>query len=244
MHNFKILIVSFLGMFYVAQAQHDNTNKMQLTMNEQPEVIAKNISPNTVVYSYRHKNEKRKIENPQAFKESEIDSNVNNVVFEYPIMRADQGAVLPFEFTMNDSKSTKDGIEAEEYYFNSLMEKPELNKIIYQDLETTRTRLNNAGIFDAQDLNYFDMPLIAKIVGAGVLITAKIKVNEKRKDSPQSNTISATEEYNIESTFNIYNQVGSLIFTKSDAPIITTTKNSYQVMLSHFMKQTPYYHKL
>lgn len=246
MNYSKILTGLFLGMFFIVNAQNDNSHETLLAGGEEPGVITKKAGPNTLVYSYSGKAQKNNIEseNEEASKESNVSSADKNDSYEYPIMREGQGAVLPFEIVFNGSASSREGIKAQEYYFNSLMTKPEQNKIIYQDMKTTRERLNNAGIFDAQDLNYFDMSLIAKIVGAGVLVTAKITVNNKKGDASSSETSVSSEEYNTEVIFKIYNKNGRAVFTKREAPFTATTRNSYLTTLGYLMKQTPYVHKL
>jgi len=248
MNYSKILTGFFLGIFFMANAQNDNSPETLLASGDLPGVTAKKLDPNTVVYSYSTTEPKRNTTEPKRNIESESDQTQISKAhkddnYQYPTMRAEQGAVLPFEIVFNGSASSKEGIKAQEHYFKSLMTKPEQNRIIYQDMETTRERLNNAGIFDAQDLNYFDMPLIAKIVGAGVLVTAKIIVNNKKGDASSHETSVSSEEYNTKVIFKIYNKNGRPIFTKREAPFTATTKDSYHITLEHLMKQTPYYHK-
>lgn len=241
MNYSKILTGLFLGLFFIVNAQNDNSHETLLAGADLPGVTAKKLDPNTVVYSYSVTEPIRNIESESD--QTQISKAQKDDNYQYPTMRAEQGAVLPFEIVFNGSASSKEGIKAQEHYFKNLMTKPEQNRIIYQDMETTRERLNDAGIFDAQDLNYFDMPLIAKIVGAGVLVTAKITVNNKKGDAFSNETSASSEEYNTEVIFKIYNKNGRPIFTKREAPFTATTKDSYHITLEHLMKQTPYYHK-
>ncbi|MRI00376.1 hypothetical protein GH721_07470 [Kriegella sp. EG-1] len=239
MNHFNIVICISLSVFFPSLAQTTSANTKLLAVGTTSEVIEKEVGPNTVIYSYRqkdHKNDKiRANDHTNHLITNENDS------FEYPSMKVSHGAVLPFEFIFDGSANSQAGIEAQEFYFNTLMNAPELNKIIYQDIETTRERLNNAGIYDAKDLNYFDMPLIAKIVGAGILVTAKITINTSSTAESTNNDI---QLYNTETIFKIYNKDGKPIFFKKEAPFTPTSKNSYQLALNYFMKQTPYYHKL
>jgi len=233
----KILTGIFLGMFLIANAQNDNSHETLLAGGDLPGVTAKKLGPNTVVYSYSGKAQKNEIESKteKSF-ETETNKAPNDDNYQYPPMRLRQGAVLPFEVVFNGSVNSAEGIQAQENYFKTLMLKPEQNKIVYQDIETTRARLNDAGIYDAQDMNYFDMPLIAKIVGAGVLVTAKINVKNKKDAS--------ANEYDTEVIFKIYNPNGKPIFIKREAPFTATTRNSYLTSLDHVMTLTPFYHKL
>ncbi|MEO9891710.1 hypothetical protein [Aurantibacter sp.] len=242
MNHFNILISIFLGVIFVSNAQTYNTNNKLLAGGIHPEVIAKEVGPNTVVYSYpqkTHQNEGQNHENNGS-----LNSNDKTEFFEYPDMKTKQGAILPFEFIFDGSIKSQAGIKAQEFYFSTLMKSPELNKISYQDLETTRERLNRAGIFDAQDLNYFDLPLIAKIIGAGILITAKISINTTNTDVPNQSPNTEIAQFQTETNFSIYNKNGKEIFSKKEAPFTPGPKDSYQITLDYLMKQTPYYHKL
>jgi len=243
MNYSKILTSLFLGMFLTANAQNDNSDKNLLAGGEKPEIIARNLDQNTVVYSYSGKAKKNNIETKkeETLDKSRVSSSKKNDVYQYPVMRNKEGAILPFEIIIDGKSKSTLGMMAQEHYFNSLMVEAEKNKIIYQDLETTRKRLNDAGIFDAHDMNYFDRPLIAKIVGAGVLITGKVMINT-RKSKETTDTVNSSEEYNTEVIFTVYNKNGKAIYTKREAPITATTIDSYHATLNHMMKQTPYYY--
>ena len=197
------------------------------------------MGPNTVVYRYPARAQPRPIEKENL----QLSDEENSDSYEYPPMRTLHGAVLPFEIIFDGSVNSEQGNKAQENYYKHLTVKPEQNKIIYQDLETTRERLNAAGIYDAQDLSTFDMPLIAKIVGAGVLITSKITVDAKKTDASLKNNSTSLKEYNTKVILNIYDKNGKAVFTKTEAPYSTTTIDSYQTTLDYVMKQTPYYHK-
>lgn len=49
MNYSKILSGLFLGMFFIANAQNDNSHETLLAGGEEPGVIAKKAGPNTVV---------------------------------------------------------------------------------------------------------------------------------------------------------------------------------------------------
>jgi len=237
MYHSKILTGFFLGVFFLANAQNSTTQKKLLATAERPGVITTKAGPNTVLYRYaantplaNPKNQKSKV-----LKEDKIEA------YTYPKMRAQQGAILPFEIIFNGEIKAEEGILAQEIYYKNLTTKPEKNKIIYQDIETTKERLHAAGIYDANDLHSFDMPLIAKIVGAGVLITATVKVDTK--DSFSKKTEVTLKEYKTNVVLKIFNRKGMVTFSNTHAPYAATTANSYQTTLDFVMKQTPYYFK-
>jgi len=142
------------------------------------------------------------------------------------------------------------------------MRKPERNTITYQDAELTLKRLRAAGIHQAQDIRDYDMAEIAKIVGAGILVTGKItvdyrsttstssgstttKVDTKKKKvrSYSSDYSTSTDEFNTKVLFRIYDKNGNKIVDVKRVPFMATTRNNYVTALNYLMKRTPYYQK-
>jgi len=212
-----------LGVCVMVSAQNNTSQKKLLASADTPGVIAKKVGDNTILYRYAAKTA------PKTVKKESLSSSEDTPIetYQYPIMRSNQGAVLPFEIVFNER----------------LMDKPEKNKIIYQDLETTKERLNAAGIYDANDLNNFGMPLIAKIVGAGVLISANVHIETQTKSSTSMSVTSNAKTYNTKIVFKIYNKNGQAIYSNVHAPFTATTIDSYQTTLDYLRKQTPFYYK-
>lgn len=182
--------------------------------------------------------------------------------YEYPTMLENEGAVLPFEFIVDGTVNTEEGTEAQEYYYKNLMRRPERNTIDYQDAETTQKRLRAAGITDAIGMRDYEMKEIAKIVGAGILVTGKItvdyrstnsstsgstttKVDTKKKKvkSYSSDYSSSRDEYDTHVVFRVYDKDGKKIVDESRTPFMAITRDNYVTALNYYMKRTPYYQK-
>ncbi len=268
----KLLVPIFLGMFLSLSAQNA-TDQILLQNGEVISVHVKKIEPNTITYSYEgeelenvvKKNEIAKITfksgREQLFNQS-VTKTIKRNDFEYPPMKTNQGAVLPFEFVFDGTAAPEEGLEAQEYYYNNLMRKPERNTITYQDAELTLKRLRAAGIHEAQDMRSFEMTEIAKIVGAGILVTGKItvdyrsttstssgstttKVDTKKKKvkSYSSDYSTSTDEFNTKVLFRIYDKNGNKIIDVKRVPFMASTRNNYITALNYLMKRTPYYQK-
>ena len=262
-----------MGIFFSLNAQH-TTDQLFMSNGETMDVVVKKIDPNTITYSYVGESLENVVEKDavskiiykngreQLFSESSAGAGNRNSDFEYPPMNAEEGAVLPFEFIFDGQEAPEEGFEAQEYYYNNLMRRPERNTIAYQDAEITLKRLRNAGISTANDMRDYDMSEIAKIVGAGILITGKItvdyrsttstsngstttKVNTKKKKVKQysSDYSTSRDEFNTRVVFRIYDQEGNKIIEKKKVPFLATTRDNYVTSLNYLMKRTPYYHK-
>lgn len=263
----------FIGLIFSLNAQN-NSDQLFMTNGEQLAVLVKKVEPNTITYVFTgeemenvvDKNEVAKIifksGREQSFNQASSVGGTINADFEYPTMRADQGAVLPFEFVFDGEASPEDGIEAQEFYYDNLMRRPERNTIAYQDDETTLKRLRAAGIIDARDMRNYEMDEIAKIVGAGVLITGKItvdyrsttststgssttKVDTKKKKvkTYSSDYNTSSDEFDTKVVFRIYDKNGKKIIDETRRPFLATTRNNYVTALNYLMKRTPYYQK-
>jgi len=176
-------------------------------------------------------------------------------------MKSNEGAILPFEFVFDGNSAPEEGFEAQEFYYDNLMRKPERNTISYQDFETTSKRLRLAGINEARDMKDFDMSEIAKIVGAGILVTGKItvdyrstnsfssgststKVNTKRKrvESYSSDYSSSTDEFDTKVLFRIYDKDGAKVMDVKRVPFMASTRNNYVTALNYLMKRKHNYY--
>ncbi len=259
-------------MFFNANAQ-TSSDQIFMQNGEMITVSVKKIEPHTITYSYVGEDLENVIEKEdvakiifksgreQLFNQSS-NSISRSIDYEYPPMKANHGAVLPFEFVFDGTSAPEDGIEAQEYYYNNLMRKPERNTITYQDAELTLKRLRAAGIHQAQDMRDYDMAEIAKIVGAGILVTGKItvdyrsttstssgstttKVDTKKKKvrSYSSDYSTSTDEFNTKVLFRIYDKNGNKIVDVKRVPFMATTRNNYVTALNYLMKRTPYYQK-
>ena len=278
--------MSALGLSYAQETATDvsartsaaTTDQLFLTNGEQHSVTVKKVEPTTITYSFAGEELENvvKKENvakiifksgreqvfsgtPPVASESSVSRSDD---YEYPAMEEAKGAILPFEFVFDGAPSLEEGILAQEYYYADVMKKPERNTISYQDPETTLRRLREAGIASPDDLRGYEMAEVARIVGAGVLVTGKIvvkynktttrtsesttvKVDEKKKKGKvyKSEYNTSTDEFNTRVTFKIYDKDGGLVMNKTRSPFLGTTRESYILTLSYLMKRTPYYQK-
>lgn len=255
-------------MFFSVHGQNASDH-IFLTNGETIAVKVKKVAPTTITYAYLGEEVEKddvvkivfKSGREQVFNQSQLEVGIPSD-FEYPPMRTDEGAVLPFEFIFDGASAPEEGFEAQEYYYNNLLRKPERNTISYQDVETTLKRLRDAGITQATDMRDYEMSEIAKIVGAGILVTGKItvdyrsttsttsgstttKVNTKKKKvkSYSSDYTTSTDEFNTKVLFRIYDKDGNKIVDVKRVPFMATTRNNYVTALNYLMKRTPYYKK-
>jgi len=270
----KLFTALFFGMFLSLNAQNAS-DQIFLTNGETIAVKVKKVAPNTISYVYLGEDLENEVAKDDVIKivfksgrEQQFSgalttsSHNRSADFEYPVMKSNQGAVLPFEFVFDGSAAPEEGIEAQEFYYTNLMRKPERNTIVYQDVETTQRRLRAAGISQANDLRNYDMAEIAKIVGAGILVTGKItvdyrsttssstgstttKVNTKKKrvNSYSSDYSTSTDEFDTKVLFRIYDKDGKKIVDVKRVPFLATTRDNYVTALNYLMKRTPYYQK-
>lgn len=271
----KITVIALLlsGPIFTLNAQH-NSDRLFLTNGETLTVAVKKVEPNTITFSYLGESLENTIEKDdvakiifesgreQQFAEASPEGATLNDDFEYPPMVENEGAVLPFEFVFDGSPAPEEGFEAQEYYYNNLMRKPERNTISYQDAETTTRRLREAGIRDAMDMRDFDMAEIAKIVGAGILVTGKITVDYRSTTSTSSGATTtkvdtkkkkvksytrdfstSSDEFDTKVLFKIYDKDGNKIVDVNRVPFLATTRENYVTALNYLMKRTPYYQK-
>lgn len=269
----KLIVLLFIGMFFSLNAQNA-ADQIYMTSGESIAVKVKKVAPNTIIYSYVgedleniiEKNDVSKIifksGREQLFTEASSNNSKRGSDFEYPIMKGNHGAVLPFEFVFDGIAAPEEGIEAQEYYYNNLMRRPERNTITYQDAEITLKRLRKAGINEASQMRDYDMAEIAKIVGVGIMVTGKItvdyrsttssssgstttRVDTKRKKvkSYSSDFSSSSDEFDTKVLFRIYDVDGNKIVDIKRVPFLATTRNNYVTALNYLMKRTPYYQK-
>ncbi|WP_273567675.1 hypothetical protein [Maribacter halichondriae] len=271
----KISILLLVGALLPVNGQENKADQLYLTNGELLEVTIKKVEPNTITYSFFGEDleniaEKANVAKilfkngrEQLFSDSQASAaSPRPVDFEYPPMKANEGAVLPFEFVVDGSQSPENGIEAQEFYYDNLMRKPERNTISYQDAETTRNRLRAAGVKEAVDMRDYDMKEIAKIVGAGILVTGKItvdyrtttstttgstttKVDTKKKKvkSYSSDYSTSSDEFDTKVDFKIYDMNGNKVVDQTRRPFMASTRENYVTALNYFMKRTPYYQK-
>ena len=274
MNHPKIIFLSFMGMFCSLQAQQNNVDQLVLSNGETLAVNVKKVAPETITYSFEGENLENVVEKSDVAKIvfqngreqvfSDIQSGNGTGIptdFEYPTMKSNEGAVLPFEFFFDGEPSPEDGIEAQEYYYDNLMRRPDRNTISYQDAEITQQRLRAAGIREAADMRDYDMAEIAKIVGAGVLVTGKIQVDyrsttststgstttrvtkKKKLKTYTSDHNTSTDEFNTKVDFKIYDKNGEKLVDETRRPFLATTRDNYVSTLNYLMKRTPYYQK-
>ena len=274
-----MMIVLFVSALSTLSAQQNEANQNEadqlvMTNGETHSVSVKKVEPGTITYSFvgeeleyvAEKDNVAKIifknGREQAFSEPIAETGIRDTDFEYPTMKQNEGAVLPFEFFFDGAPSPEDGFEAQEFYYDNLMRRPERNTIPYQDAETTQVRLRAAGIMEAADMRNYDMAEIAKIVGAGILVTGKIavdyrstttsntgstttKVDTKKKKvkTYSSDYNTSSDEFDTKVDFKIYDMNGEKIVDESRRPFLATTRNNYVTTLNYLMKRTPYYQK-
>jgi len=254
-----------MGMFFSLNAQNASDH-IFLTNGETIAVKVKKVSPNTITYVYLGEDLENEVEKDdvikivfksgreQLFNEATSGGSKRSANFEYPPMRANDGAVLPFEFVFDGAPAPEEGIEAQEYYYNNLMRRPERNTIAYQDSETTLKRLRDAGITQANDMRDYDMAEIAKIVGAGILITGKITVDYRSTTSSTSGSTTTkvnTKKKRVKSYSSDYSTSTDEFDTKDGnklvdikrVPFMASTRNNYVTALNYLMKRTQYYQK-
>ena len=260
-----------------ASGQDVEADQLFLVSGEQQSVVVKKVDPETITYSFVgeelenviSKEEVAKIVfksgREQIFSDTPTTTTANvsrNEDYEYPPMKENTGAVLPFAFIFEGESSPEEGIQAQEYYYSELMRKPERNTIDYQDPETTRRRLRDAGIAEASDLSAYDMTKLAQILGVGVLATGKIivkydktissssesttvKVDDKKKKGKvyTSEYSTSRDEFNTRVNFKLYDKDGNKLMEESRVPFLGSTRGSYVTTLSYLMKRTPFYQK-
>jgi len=263
----------FMAMIFSLNAQNA-ADEIFMANGEKIAVTVKKIEPTTITYSYLGeslentvaKNDVAKIIFKSGREQKFSDANSQNIAlsadFEFPPMKANEGVVLPFEFIFDGSSAPEEGIEAQEFYYNNLMRRPERNTITYQDIETTQKRLRAAGIIEANDMRNFEMSEIAKIVGAGILVTGKITVDyrsttstssgstttrvdtkKKKVRSYSSDYSTSSDEFNTKVLFRIYDKNGNKLVDVKRVPFLATTRDNYVTALNYLMKRTPYYSK-
>lgn len=270
-----IAFTAFMGCLLSINAQTENSDMLFLANGETQSVVVKKVEPTTITYSFMGEDlenvvEKSKVEKiifrsgrEQFFSDAQSKNDNNRSVdFEYPNMNPNEGAILPFEFVFDGTPSPEDGFEAQEFYYDNLMRKPERNTISYQDAETTRKRLRDAGIREPADIRDYSISEIAKIVGAGTLVTGKITVDYRsttstttgstttKVDTKKKNVKTYSSDYNTSSDefdtkvdFKIYDKDGNKIVDETRRPFLATTRNNYITALNYLMKRTPYYRK-
>ncbi|MGP1992754.1 hypothetical protein D9V96_012805 [Zobellia laminariae] len=269
----KLLILFFTVMFYSANAQNAS-DEIFMTNGETIAVKVLRIEPNTITYTYLGEDLENVVKKEavhkitfksgreQLFTQPSTGRQSISPDFEYPTMKSNEGAILPFEFVFDGAEAPEEGFEAQEYYYHNLMRKPERNTITYQDIDITLKRLRKAGITKANDLRNYEMTEIAKIVGAGVLVTGKItvdyrsttssssgssttKVDTKKKKvkTYSSGSSRSMDEFDTKVLFVIYDKNGNKIVNVNRVPFLATTRNNYVTALNYLMKRTPYYQK-
>lgn len=273
MKHSKIILLLFMGMVFSIHAQTES-DQLFMSNGETFEVNVKKVEPNTITYVFSgeemenivKKDEVAKIifksGREQVFAERAVVKNLLSVDFEYPSMKENEGAVLPFEFVFDGIQAPEEGIEAQEFYYDNLMRRPERNTINYQDAETTRKRLRAVGIIEALDMRDYEMDEIAKIVGAGILITGKITVDyrsttsttsgssttrvdtkKKKVKTYSSDYNTSSDEYDTKVVFRIYDKNGNKVIDETRRPFMALTRDNYVTALNYLMKRTPYYQK-
>lgn len=234
-----------MGMFFSLNAQNASDH-IFLTNGETIAVKVKKVAPNTITYIYLEEDLENIVEKDDVVKivfksgrEQQFSGASSSVLgsksadYQYPQMKANLGAVLPFEFLFEGELSSQEGLEAQEYYYRDLQRKPERNTIIYQDPEITWKRLRKAGITKAGQLKNYDMDEIAKIVGAGTLVCSKIVVSYRStvSSSSESSTVRvdkknrvkgyssqnsiSRDEFETMVYFKIYDKNGKKLWMKS-----------------------------
>jgi len=265
-----LLIVSFF-ILQTTTAQQE-ADKIFMQSGVTHAVSIKKILPETIIYCFIGENLENEVVKEdvlkiifkngreQVFNASGIIAKGSN--YEYPQMKVNEGAILPFAFVFDSVVTDEEGVEAQEFYYNNLMRKPERNTISYQNPETTQRRLRSAGISSAAQYQDYQMSDIAKILGVGVVVTGKItvdyrstttnsygsttvKVDSKKKKGKvySSDYSTSKEEFDTKVLFRIYDKDGKKIVDVTRRPFMATTRNNYITALNYLMKRTPYYVK-
>jgi len=271
----KVIVLCFIIMFRFMHAQQNASDQLFLANGETLAVTVKKVAPETITYSFTGEDlenivvkadvvkiifksgREQQFSGGQPSETASIPSD-----FDYPTMKSNEGAILPFEFIVDGNANSEEGTEAQEYYYNNLMRRPERNTIPYQDVETTQKRLRAAGIVDAFDMRDYEMTEIAEIVGAGILITGKITVDYRSTNSSTSGSTttkvdtkkkkvktyssdysSSTDEYDTHVVFRVYDKDGNKLIDEDRRPFMATTRDNYVSALNYLMKRTPYYQK-
>ena len=279
MKHLTLIVCLLIGTLVPGYAQETETDQLFLVNGEQQSVIVKQVDPTTITYSFAGEDLENVVSKDEVVKivfksgreqvfsdtptaSASASSTMRTAEYEYPVMEEDQGAVLPFEFVFDGELSPEEGIQAQEYYYSELMRKPERNTIGYQDIETTRQHLREAGINGAVDLRGYDMAEVARILGVGIVVTGKIVVKYDRTTSQtsESTTVKVDEkkkkgttyssEYNTSKdkfttrvTFKIYDKEGKAVVSETRNPFMGENRDSYVTTLSYLMKRTPFYQK-
>lgn len=269
----KLILVFFMGVFFSLNAQNA-ADQIFMTNGESVAAKVKKVSPNTITYTYVGEDLENTVDKEdvakiifksgreQLFTAASSNATTRSADFEYPPMKANEGAVLPFEFVFDGNAAPEEGIEVQEFYYNNLMRRPERNTISYQDAEITLRRLRTAGITQANDMRDYDMAEIARIVGVGIMVTGKITVDyrsttssslgstttkvdikKKRVKSYSSDYSTSTDEFDTKVLFRIYDKNGNKMVDIKRIPFMSTTRNGYVTALNYLMKRTSYYQK-
>lgn len=260
--------------FFLTLNAQNATDQLFLTNGETIAVKVKKVEPNTLTYVYLGEDIENVVEKDDVIKvvfksgreqqfsgAASIRTGIKKPDYEYPPMKTNVGAILPFEFIFEGQPSPEEGIEAQEYYYRDLQRKPERNTITYQDTEVTWKRLRKAGITDATQIKNYDMDEIAKIVGAGTLVNSKIVVSYRStvSNSSESSTVrvdkknrvkgysseysTSRDEFETMVYFKIYDKNGNKVMDEKRRPFMTAGRTDYILTLSYFLKRTPFYQK-
>ncbi len=261
-------------MFGIAVSINAQNGPDQLFMNngETYEVTVKKVEPKTITYVFFKEKMENVVEKDKVVKIvfhngreqlfGASNSTSPQTEFNYPEMNTNEGAILPFVFIFDGQPVNEEGVEAQEYYYNNVMRKPERNTISYQDPELTQRRLRKAGIADPSQYKDYDMQEIAKILGVGVVVTGKItvdfrstttnsygsttvKANDKKKKvrAYSSDYSTSQDEFDTKVLFRIYDKDGKKVVDVTRRPFMAITKDNYITALGYLMKRTPYYRK-
>lgn len=139
---------------YFSRNAQNAFDQIYFTSGEIIAVKVKKVAPNTITYVYLGENLENVVEKGDVVKivfksgrkqqfssTSKMGFRRKRTDYLYPPMKANLGAVLPFEFVFEGAARPEEGIEAQEYYYRDLQRKPERNTIMYQDPKTTWKRL-------------------------------------------------------------------------------------------------------
>jgi len=272
MNYSKVIVALIMGVVFSVNAQ-EKSDQLFMSNGEAFDVVVKKVEPNTITYVFTGEEMENIVEKTDVSKiifksgREQVFSAANtkgarNIDFEYPPMKDNEGAILPFEFVFDGEAAPEEGIEAQEFYYNNLLRKPERNTISYQDAEITLKRLRAAGITEANHMRDYNMAEIAKIVGAGILVTGKITVDYRSTTSTTSGSTTtrvdtkkkkiktyssdyntSSDEFNTKVLFRIYDKDGNKLVDVKRVPFMATTRNNYVTALNYLMKRTPYYQK-
>jgi len=143
MKPFKYIIVLFIGVTSALYSQ-SNSDQLFLASGETLNVVVKKVVPKTITYVFVGEEMENIVEKEAVLKIvfkngreqffNKPSTTTRKIAIGYPALNANEGAILPFDFIFDGVATKEEGIEAQQYYYKSVMKRPERNSITYRQV--------------------------------------------------------------------------------------------------------------